>query len=232
MIPASGRENGGGGTFRGYGKTHTSCPVSDHRSPPPAAEACLERPRPSSQKGGTLIAEEVTDLETHGRRICDPDSYRPAECPTCSHGSLHMHDRRSRLLLADPVAAPIWVAIYRCAGCGGTWRILPCLVARRLWRSWRVVEAWTIAGPSQPRVPERTQRRWRQRLRSSASSLLQILASSGSAALQAIVTGVGIVVSRVELVTAYAAMSRSPPGLCLARLAALIHRIMPGVRLM
>ena len=52
----------------------------DLRVPPPPAPLCLERPYPSSQKGGTLIAADVLDLDSHARRICISDSYRPAAC--------------------------------------------------------------------------------------------------------------------------------------------------------
>jgi len=50
---------------------------------PPPPEACLEKAYPSSQKGGTLIAAGVIDLETHERLLCDPDQYRPAMCLNC-----------------------------------------------------------------------------------------------------------------------------------------------------
>lgn len=209
--------------------------MSDHRSPPPAAEACLERPRPSSQKGGTLIAENVTDLETHRRRLCDPDGYRPAECARCRSGRLHMHDRRSRTLVGDPETSTVTVAIFRCAGCGATWRILPRFVARHLWRSWRVVEGVTV-GKSSPssrlQVSERTERRWWQRLRSSARSLAQWLASSGKPLLEGIVHAAGIDAAREGLITVYATVIRPAPGHVMASLAALIHRLGPGIRLM
>jgi hypothetical protein len=52
-------------------------------SPAPQPEACLDRTYPSSQKGGTLIVEEVRDLEAHEGRLEDPDGYRPARCPRC-----------------------------------------------------------------------------------------------------------------------------------------------------
>jgi hypothetical protein len=49
--------------------------------PPPPAESCLDKPYMSSQKGGTLIAEDVVDLQSHQARLCDPDGYRPKGCP-------------------------------------------------------------------------------------------------------------------------------------------------------
>ncbi len=68
--------------------------MSQDRLPPPGQEVCLVRLRPSSQKGGTIIAEDVTDRATHDRRICDPDGYRPAFCPNCGERTLHVHDYR------------------------------------------------------------------------------------------------------------------------------------------
>jgi hypothetical protein len=209
--------------------------VSDHRSPPPAAAPCLDRPRPSSQKGGTLIAENVADLGTHRRLICDPDGYRPSECQNCYHPVLHMHERRYRLLLGDPEVTRVDIAIYRCANCDGVWRILPRFVARHLWRSWRVVEAATSeAGtpPSQPKVPERTLLRWHERLRSKASLLVQLLATSGNPCLEAVVHALGIDAVRGALVASYTASFSLRPGAQLASLSALIHRLGPGIRLM
>jgi hypothetical protein len=209
--------------------------MSDHRSPPPAAAPCLERPRPSSQKGGTLIAEEVIDLITHRRLICDPDGYRPSECLNCHHTVLHMHERRDRLLVGDPEASTVDIAIYRCANCDGVWRILPRFVARHLWRSWRVVEAATSEvgpPPSLPKIPERTLLRWRERLRSRASLLVQLLATSGNNCLEAIVHALGIDAVRSALVAAYSSSFSPRPGALLASLSALIHRLSPGLRLM
>jgi hypothetical protein len=70
--------------------------MSQRRLPPPDPAPCLARPYPSSQKGGTLIDERVTDRAEHRRRIRDPDGYRPAECPRCHHRGLHVHDHLAR----------------------------------------------------------------------------------------------------------------------------------------
>ena len=75
--------------------------MSQDRLPPPGGESCLVRMRPSTQKGGTIIAEDVTDQATHDRRICNPDGYRPTFCPTCRGRTLHVHDYRERVLRAD-----------------------------------------------------------------------------------------------------------------------------------
>jgi hypothetical protein len=47
---------------------------------PPEEEDCLFRLRSSTQKGGTLICEEVTDLAEHEKRIYSRDGYRPKPC--------------------------------------------------------------------------------------------------------------------------------------------------------
>ncbi len=208
--------------------------MSDHRSPPPDPAACLGRRRASSQKGGTLIAEDVSNLETHRQRLCDPDGYRPNECPSCRHEGLHAHDLRGRVLSADPQAGVVMVRIYLCVGCGGTWRVLPGFVARHLWRSWRTVETGTGAGPpppSQPRIPERTVRRWRERAASAARMLVQVFATSGSVLLEAIAKAVGLDATRSELVAAYVAAVSPAPTSPFATVAGLVHRLEPGVRL-
>ncbi len=48
----------------------------EDRSLSPAARGCLDRAYTSSQKGGTLIAEDVQDLEAHERRLQTPDAFR------------------------------------------------------------------------------------------------------------------------------------------------------------
>ena len=78
--------------------------MTESRSLSPPPEACLCRPYPSSQKGGTLIAEDVHDLATHELRLADPESYRPSGCPRCG-AALHIHDLRPRVLHGEP---PRW----------------------------------------------------------------------------------------------------------------------------
>jgi len=91
--------------------------MSQNQLPPPESEACLFRLRSSTQKGGTLIAEDVTDHAAHERRICDPDGYRPAFCPRCGERRLHVHDYRERVLRAEPgkpvamIRAESWVRV-------------------------------------------------------------------------------------------------------------------------
>jgi len=197
-----------------------------------APEACLNRAYMSSQKGGTLIAEEVRDLETHERRLEEPDGYRPARCPRCG-SRMHLHDLRPRLLLGDP-AVCTQVIRFRCAdrrGCGAAWQILPAFLARHLWRSWATVEA-AVEPAERSEVAARTRRRWRARLASRARQLVVLLATTADQIWSALVAAVGLDASRLDLVRGYGVHMRPRRGLCLAELAGLVHRLSPGVRLM
>lgn len=207
--------------------------MSRDRLPPPTPPECLVRPYPSSQKGGTLIAEDVHDMQEHARRLCDPDGYRPPRCPRCGHGVLHVHGYRERLLVAYAEAPVVTVVVHQCAreACGATWRILPAFIARRLWRAWATIEAETLDGapsPSRPTVPDTTVRRWSARLASSARYLVQVLAASGDTALAEIAAALGLGATRRQFVEAPHAGGAER----LASLAALAHRLCPGARLM
>lgn len=195
---------------------------------PPPAEACLEKRYPSRQKGGTLIAADVTDLETHRQLLSDPDHYRPELCLSCRHKVLHVHDYRERTLRGEMERTIASVLRYRCANpqCRASWQILPQVIARYLHRSWPVVEA-TVKGEqrkNRPRVPRRTKARWKRRLRSSARRLVSALAASGPRRWIILAETMGAGASREQLVESV--------GLGLAALAALVHRLMPGVRIM
>ncbi|HKO07449.1 MAG TPA: DUF6431 domain-containing protein, partial [Alphaproteobacteria bacterium] len=214
-------------------------PMTDHRPPPPEPEGCLTYSRASRYKGGTLIAEDVHDLETHRRRIADPDGYRLAECPRCGGRVLHVHDYPRRKPRGEPgLPREIPVVRYICTepDCEATWRILPALLARHLWRVWSTIEQ-TVSTPSPPKpcampVPEQTARRWRARLASAARQIVVLLATSGGVLLEAIAKRVGLESARVELVDVHAQMAGAPPGRRLADLAALVHRLERGIRLM
>lgn len=210
--------------------------MSRHRLPPPPP-ACLDSPYPSSQKGGTLIAEDIEALAVHDRRLCDPDGYRPEHCPRCRHDRLHVHDYPERVMRADGERSWIRIVRYVCAACAAVWRILPLFLARRLWRSWPVVERAALPVPEpppsrQPPVPARTSRRWSARLLAAALLLTQALATSGQEALRAMVQAAGLGCARRGLVEAHAAELDSSLGRRLAELAALVHRLVPGLRLM
>jgi len=215
--------------------------MSQDRLPPPEQEACLVRLRPSSQKGGTIIAEDVADLATHERRLCDPDGYRPRFCPRCGATTLHVHDYRERVLRAEPGRPVASIVRHECVGCEAVWQVLPAFIARQLWRTWRVVEH-TLTGatrapgegeaPRWPPVPARTQRRWRARWQRPAAFLVQVLASCGEAAWAALATGLAPAARCVDLVTTYAAATAAVAGHLLSTVAALIYRMQPKVRLM
>ena len=217
--------------------------MSDHRSPPPDPAACLVRGRPSTQKGGTLIAEAVTERAEHERRVCDPDGYRPPFCANCNGTVLHVHDYRERQLRAEPGRPVATVVRHLCVACAAVWQTLPAFIARHLWRSWAVVER-TIAGsvaasPASPaasvrwpRVPERTGRRWRSRLRAAALFLVRVLAASGEGAWARLARELGLDATRAELVAAYGHSPAAPAGQRLAAVSALVYRLHPNVRLM
>ena len=210
--------------------------MSRSQLPPPDPAACIDRPYASrAQKGGTLIAEAIVDLAAHRLTLADPDGYRPACCPRCGGTTLHRHDVRERILRSDPLADHVLIRIFCCADCSAHWRVLPRFLARHVHGRWPVVEAATL-GPlpsaATPQVPPRTRRRWRQRLVSPATLLLQVLAQSASVLLLSVLAAVGLLACRQAVVLAYAAPTRLPVGEKLGALAALIHRLEPGVRLM
>ena len=198
---------------------------------PPPPPGCLWRPYRSNpkRKGGTVIVKDVGDLETHERRRRDPDGYRLAACPGCGHGKLHVHDYPERKVFL------ITLVRYLCPACRATWRMMPLFLARMLWRSWPEVEAETLgpAPPAEaPRVPRRTVRRWRARLATAAASLVGVLRERGSAALAMVAAKVGAAATRLELVVAFTEATGAQVGQRLARLAASVHGLVPGVRLM
>jgi hypothetical protein len=216
--------------------------LTDHRSPPPPAEGCLCQPYPSSQKGGTIIAESVVSFEAHERLLRD-GGYRPAGCLRCGQ-CVHIHDFRVRVLAGHPREVTE-VAVFRCADrdrCGAVIRVLPALLARRLWRCWSTVEqavASTLDGAEERTAREvapRTVRRWQARLLSSAATLVVVLGAASEAvpSLGAVATATGLGATRAELVTEYEGRVEPVPrrGHRLEAVAAVIHRLEPGVRLM
>jgi hypothetical protein len=201
---------------------------------PPAAERCLVFSYTSrGQKGGTIIDESVLDLAAHEARMREPASYRPREC-RCGGRTLHIHGRRERRMrgsaVADGGSGGVTVMVFLCTSCVSTWRVLPAFLARHLWRAWRVVEE-VVTGTRRadaPPVPKRTQARWRARLAQTARVPGQVLATSGSVALREVVQGSGLDVDRGALAARYSERFRTS---LLAPLAALLHRLSPGVRL-
>lgn len=201
---------------------------------PPAADECLVSSYASrGQKGGTLIDESVLDLATHEARMLDHGSYRPAEC-LCGCSTLHIHGARERkprgMVTSDGGVAVIWVAVFLCARCFASWRVVPAFLARCLWRTWAAVEKAVLGKetPEEAAVPPRTKQRWRARLAQAALVPVQSLATSGNAQLRGVAQAVGLEGSRERLAD-YAATFA---GAALTALAALLHRLSPGIRLM
>ncbi|MCZ6822912.1 MAG: hypothetical protein O7F10_08195 [Deltaproteobacteria bacterium] len=207
--------------------------MTESRSLSPAPEACLCRSYPSSQKGGTLIAEDVHDLATHELRLEDPSAYRPLACPRCG-AAVHRHDLRPRLLRGEAHVATE-VIRFRCADrtrCGATWQILPAFLARCLWGSWSRVSKALAAGSSCA-VPARTRRRWAARLASSARFLVALLSTATDGVWTRVAMAVGLHARRLDLVQDYTARAAVSCGAtALAELAAAVHRLWPGARLM
>ena len=208
--------------------------MNHQRLPPPEPGSCLIFSRVSRYKGGTLIAEDVHDLDTHLRRVVDPDGYRPKSCPKCGWDVLHVHDHLTRK--SEKVGKFIPIIRHRCAKptCGATWRILPAFLARHLHRSWRTIErAVDKDKPVQAlAIPRTTLRRWRTRMASAAKQLVVLIASSGGALLEAIAKAAGLGSTRTEFVEGYVARVKPLPGRRLGEVAALVHRLERGIRLM
>jgi len=217
--------------------------MTDHRPPPPEPEDCLTRSRVSRYKGGTLIAEGVHDLATHQQRLAR-GAYRLGECPRCGGLVLHVHDYPERKPVGElDLPHVIRIIRYICAApsCKATWRILPALLARHLWRVWPTVERRMLrarpasdaeASAGGKRIPARTARRWRGRLVSAARQLVVLLASSGGVLLEAIAMRAGLASTRFELVDVHTLVAKTPPRGRLADLAAIVHRLERGLRLM
>jgi len=202
---------------------------------PPAADECLVSSYVSrGQKGGTFIDESVLDLATHEARMLDHGSYRPAQC-LCGWRTLHIHGVRERkprgMVTSDGGLAVIWVAVFLCARCLASWRVVPAFLARCLWRTWAAVEKTVLSKetPGEAEVPQRTQQRWRARLAQAARAPVQSLATSGSTMLRGVAQAVGLEGTREQLVEGYAATFA---GTALTTLATLLHRLSPGIRLM
>jgi Domain of unknown function (DUF6431) len=207
---------------------------------PPGYEDCLFRLRPSTQKGGTLICEEVTDLAAHEKRICSPDGYRPESC-RCGGRRLHVHDYRERSPRTEfGKLPPIKVVRYSCDPCGACWQILPLFLSRHLWRTWDVVERTLMPEPSvrepeakarepQRKMAKRTVRRWQQRWLRPALLLAQVLAVAGQA-WSGLATGLPVDALCADLVAAYGRERDADQPM--AELAALFYRLQPNIRLL
>ncbi|MFH0810262.1 MAG: DUF6431 domain-containing protein [Pseudomonadota bacterium] len=186
-----------------------------------------------------MIAEGVLEREEHRRRLCDPDGYRPACCPTCRCPKLHAHDFRERRERGDPERAAEIVRRYLCAGCDAVWMVLPAFLARHLHRSWEIVQSAMAqdgileasGSEGRVRIPASTRRRWLARLFSSAQVLLHLLADVG-AQVSGVIQQLPGECRRLDLVQALVRNGWLQARYQLAELAGWVQRIVPGVRFM
>jgi len=88
------------------------------------------------------------------------------------------------------------------------------------------------SAPSTIEIPERTLRRWLTRLVASAALLVVTLSTAETPLLASVAAAVGLGGTRRDLVDVHARIRAVPAGQRLLQLAALVHRLAPGVRLM
>jgi hypothetical protein len=188
----------------------------------------LDHPRPrkidDKYKGGTLIATDIRTLAEHEAALANPDLARPRDCGACDSQTLHVHDRRTRKLEGRG-SESIEILIFRCARCRAIWRVLPAFLARHLWRTWRAVGEALDEARTRGSTPKRTRQRWQRRLRERAMMLVVVLGQLGPTRSQAIAE-LGHEHARSDVIEAFGGV-----GL-LARLAALVDHLVPGVRVM
>ncbi len=185
----------------------------------------LDRAYPGKQKGGTRIAADVATREEHERRLADPDTYRPP-C-SCGHARPHAHELRER---RPRGGAPVRIRRYLCPRCGALWTVLPGFLARHLWWPWESIDAAVQDAPARTSlVPRQTRRRWRARLATSGRLLVQLLVSRLRPELAALAAAAGLDATRRRVVEV---LRPRVAGVALAWLAALVHLVVPGVRVM
>lgn len=185
----------------------------------------IDRAYPGKQKGGTRIAADIATREEHERRLADPDGYRPP-C-SCGHARPHAHEFRER---HPPGQPPVKVRRYLCPRCGALWTVLPGFLARHLWWPWESIDASVRDAPAPTSVvPRQTRRRWRSRLATSGRLLVQILVSRARPELAVIAAAAGLDATRRRVVEI---LRPQVVGVALAWLAALVHLVVPGVRVM
>jgi len=191
-----------------------------------------------AQRGGTLIAEDVWDLDQHRRQVTDPDGYRPDVCPRCGR-TVQGHGCRTRKLRDQPDSAAEEIRRYRCPHCPAVWQVLPAVIARNLHRTWAAVQSRLVRGGllkatgAEWRVLRKpaTLKRWQRRLAATAIVLTQVLAECGEA-VQAVIAPLGGGCSRGQLIDGLADRGLLDGRTKMAQLASWIHRLVPGVRLM
>lgn len=188
----------------------------------------LDRPRPrkigDKFRGGTLIATSIVTVDDHATVLANPDLVRPCECAACHWPVLHVHDRRTRKL--DGLGSEtVEILIFRCARCRVVWRVLPAFLARHLWRTWKAIADALDEARARKSTPERTRQRWRRRLCERATMLVVVVGQLGPARTRAVAEP-ALDVTRGDVVAAFGGLAR------LAKLAALVDHLVPGVRVM
>jgi hypothetical protein len=188
----------------------------------------LDRPRPRKNGdkfvGGTVIADEIVTLDEHAAALANPDLIRPRQCAACQRSVLHVHERRTRKL--DGLGSEsIEILIFRCAGCRVVWRVLPAFLARFLWRAWARVGEGLDTARERCSTPARTRRRHRGRVRGRATMLVTVLALLGPARPEP-VARLDHEATRRSVIEAFGGLA------LLAKLAALVDHLVPGVRVM
>jgi hypothetical protein len=213
-----------------------------NRLPPPPPPLCLTKSYESrGVKGGTVIAEDVWDSKTHAHALLDPDNYRRyiGPCRACGYEKVHALCFRTRTLRpADPSAQRVVedVRLFRCPqeGCGAVYTVLPAFVARHLWRAWQTVEK--VCDGREP-APSRTTERWLGRLGSAARQLVQRFKASVLQTLNRIVSQDWVTTLSEDLTRwGFIALLQGAGAVAapraFAQVAAWVHRVEAGVRLM
>jgi len=193
-----------------------------------------------NQKGGTIIIEDVHDLETHQLRLADPDSYRPPKCPNCFSRKLHAHGFRERRIRGCKDISVVTIRRYLCVACKAAWQVLPTFVARCLHRTWQVVQSAMVSHGALRKsgherrvdVPYITRWRWAARLRSSAKVLTQALAATGAQKIHDVLEALSIECNRAMLIEEFVHHKVIDAKHKLAQFAHNIHHAVPGLRLM
>lgn len=133
----------------------------------------------------------------------------------------------------------IQVLVFCCASpeCGATWRILPRFLARHLWYAWQAVEhivkphAASEAQVAAAPVAARTVQRWHSRLASSGRMVVVLLAMA-CGPLTEVASRCGLSSTRDDVIDAFVITVAPPAGSRLSALAAVLHRLKRGIRLM
>lgn len=216
--------------------------MSNELLSPPQPEVCLTKSYKSREvKGGTVIAEDVWDRGVHRLKLLDPDAYRRyiGPCRSCDFGMLHALCFRVRLLRSAEKRGQVEevdIRLYRCpkkkGGCGAVYTVLPAFIARHLWRDWQTVED---VCEGERKAPRRTTERWYGRLVCSAKQLVQLFQAAVVQTLKGSLDWVKALSDNLTrggfINTLRLSKVISPPN-AFAQIAARIHRIEPGVRLM